>query len=90
MNKKYYKSKDGKHLFTFNFVNTGSHIDIYCHSHPSLNGRSSDPVKTHLFRSGKVCFVEGKEPTSQSRAEDLAGQWAEYFINYIKTGKTAS
>jgi hypothetical protein len=87
--KKYYRSRDGQHIFNFEFINSGSHIKIHCNDHPSLNGRDSDPVKTHLYHSGKICFVEGQEPNSQSRAENLAGQWAEYFLNYIKTGETA-
>jgi hypothetical protein len=52
-----------------------------------LNGRSSDPAKTHLFRSGKLCFISGKEPFSQSHAESLAAQWAEYFLEYSRTGQ---
>ena len=86
--KKFYRSKNGRHYFNFTFVQSGGHIDIYCHGHPSLNGQDSDPAKTHLYRSGKLCFVAGKEPRTQGRAEKLAAQWAEYFCKYRKTGKT--
>ncbi len=85
---KTYRSKDGQHYFKFEFKDCGTRIDIYCWQHPSLNGRDSAPEKTHLFRSGKICFVSGHEPKSQSRAEQLAGQWAEYYLEYRRTGKT--
>lgn len=88
--KKYYRSKKGRYYFNFEFINTDSHIDIFCRNHPPLNGRDSDVVKTHLFSSGKICFVSGKEPRTQARAEQLAAQFAEYYANYILTGETAS
>ena len=84
--KKYYRSKNGQHCFNFKFVNRGSYIDIYCTHHPGFNGQSSDPAKTHLFESEKLCFVAGQEPCSQARAEKLAAQWAEYFLEYRRTG----
>ena len=84
---KIYRSKNGSHYFTFNFVGRVSHIDVFCKKHPSFNGQSSNPRKTHLFHSGKVCFIAGREPKTQTRAEELAAQWAEYFLNYRQTGK---
>ena len=84
---KTYRSKNGKHLFKFNFTNNGNHIDIFCPSHPSLNGRDSDPRKTHIFSSKRLCFFKEREPKNQSRAENLACQWAEYFLEYRRTGK---
>jgi len=84
---KTYRSKNRLSYFIFEFVRNGSRIDIYCKRHPSLDGRSSNPEKTHLFHSGKLCFAEGKEPRTQSRAEKLAAQWAEYFLEYQRTGK---
>ena len=88
--KKTYRSKNGRYLFTFEFINKGSYIDISCSNPPSLNGRSSAVEKTHIWPSNKICFVNGKEPKNMSRAQDLASQWAEYYLNYIKTGETAS
>lgn len=84
--RKYYRSKDGREYFTFEFRDCGGHREIYCMKHPPLNGRDPDPRKTHLFSSGKLCFVSGREPRSQSRAETLAAQWAEYFLEYRRTG----
>ena len=84
---KIYRSKKGSHYFTFKFIDRGNLVDVFCVKHPSFNGKSSSPHKTHLFHSGKVCFVKGREPKKQSRAEKLAGQWAEYFLDYRKTGK---
>ena len=85
--KKFYRSKNSGYYFNFKFVTNGSYVDIYCTRHPSLNGQDSDPAKTHLFNSGKLCFVSGHEPRSQSRAESLAAQWAEYFLEYRRTGQ---
>ena len=85
--KKVYRSKNGSYYFAFKFVDKGSRLDVFCTKHPSFNGKSSNPHKTHLFHSGKVCFVEGREPKTQRRAEDLAAQWAEYFLDYRQTGK---
>ena len=83
---RYYRTEDGRHDFTFCFVQADDHLDIYCPKHPPLNGRDADPHKTHLFSSGKVCLVSGREPRDQSRAEELAKQWAEYFLEYRRTG----
>ncbi|MHA1950309.1 MAG: hypothetical protein ACW99G_10155 [Candidatus Thorarchaeota archaeon] len=85
--KKTYLSKDGLHYFVFDFINKGNYIDVYCKKHPSLSGYSSSPEKTHLFHSGKLCFVSGKQPKTQWRAEQLAAQWAEYFLEYRRTGQ---
>ena len=83
---KHYRSEDGRSMFTFRFDDVDGHIDIYCVMHPPLNGRDPDPHKTHLFSSGKVCLVTGHEPRSLGRAEQLAKQWAEYFLSYRASG----
>jgi len=88
--KEYYVSEDGGQFFNFEFFDAGSHIDIYCNDHPSLNGQDSDPHKTHLYRSGKLCFSGGKEPQDMLRARELAKQWAEYFLEYVRTGSAQS
>ncbi len=85
-NIKHYRSEDGRHLFTFRFVPQGDNLDIYCVMHPPLNGRDASAHKTHLFESGKLCFHAGREPRNQNRAEELAKQWAEYFLEYRRTG----
>lgn len=83
---RYYRAKDGVTDFFFEFVNQGSHFDIYCRLHPSLNGRDPSVHKTHLYSDERICFVSGKEPRSLERAEHLAAQWAEYFLEYRRTG----
>lgn len=84
--KGFYRSKDGQHYFTFYFIPEGDHLVIYCLDKPSLDGPDPSPMKTHIFDSGKICFVEGHEPRDQARAEQLAVQWAEYFLEYRRTG----
>lgn len=81
-----YVPESGPHRFLFRFVPCGSHVDIYCLSRPSFNGKDPSVVKTHLYDSGKICFVEGREPRSQEEAEARAKEWAEYFLDYRKTG----
>jgi len=85
-----YRSRNGQHLFEFVFKDLGSCFQINCTKHPPLNGRDSAVEKTHLYRSKNICFVSGKEPRSLSRAKELAAQWAEYFLNYIKNGEVQS
>jgi hypothetical protein len=83
---KHYRSRDGGSYFKFAFAPEDGHIAIHCLSHPPLGGRDPDVNKTHLFSSGKICFVSGREPRDQARAEELARQWAEYFLEYRRTG----
>lgn len=87
---KCYRSKDGRHYFNFTFVARNGHFDVHCTTHPPLNGQDDDVNKTHIYGSGKLCFVSGHEPRTQARAEELAGQWAEYFIEYRRTGVSQS
>lgn len=88
--KKFYRSQDGRHYFNFEFKDGGGHIDVQCNNHPSLNGRDSSASKTHLFSSGKVCFAGGREPRTQAEAEARAKQWAEYLLEYRRTGRAQS
>jgi hypothetical protein len=84
--KKYYRSEDGRYLFRFDFIPEGDCIEIHCLRHPGFAGRDPDVHKTHLYSSGKICFVSGREPRDQRRAEELAKQWAEYVLEYRRTG----
>ncbi|HYE20295.1 MAG TPA: hypothetical protein VEA69_17740 [Tepidisphaeraceae bacterium] len=83
---KYYRSADGGSIFKFAFAPQGDHIAIHCLAHPPLGGRDASVTKTHLYSSGQICFVAGREPRDQERAEELAKQWAEYFLEYRRTG----
>ena len=65
---KYYRSRNGTALFKFAFAPENGHIAVSCIEHPSLNGRDPDVSKTHLFSSGRICFVAGREPRTQARA----------------------
>ena len=55
-----------------------SEVGVYCSRHPELGTRDSDTRKTHIFGSGKLCFVSGRALQTMSRAQELARQWAEY------------
>ena len=90
MTTKTYRSKNGLYYFVFDFIVQGDHININCTEHPSFNGQDSSVSKTHIYSSGDICFVRGKEPRSQWEAEMRAKQWAEYFSEYRKTGKAQS
>ncbi|MDB5328458.1 MAG: hypothetical protein JWM57_4027 [Phycisphaerales bacterium] len=83
---KKYRSRDGAHLFTFRFVQDGAVINIFCLAHPPLDGHDPHPAKTHLFDSGQICLVAGREPRDIKRAEHLASEWAEYWLRYRRTG----
>ena len=88
--KKTYLTMNGLHFFWFEFIKKGDHFDIYCNKHPSLNGHSSSVSKTHLYSSGKICFVSGKEPRSELEAQKRAKEWAEYIAEYRKNGRAQS
>ena len=83
---KWYRSRDGARLFKFGFTPEGDHFAVYCLVHPDLGDRDADSRKTHLFSSGRLCFAEGREPRDHAHAERLAQQWAEYFLEYRRTG----
>lgn len=88
--KKTYISKNGFHYFWFDFIKKNNHINIICNKHPSFNGQSSSVSKTHIWPSGKICFLKGKEPRSKWEAKKRAKQWAEYILEYRRTGKAQS
>ena len=84
--RKRYRSRCGRQEFGFSFERSGGHVDIRCTLHPSLNGRDASVSRTHLYSSGLICFVGGKEPRTLSEAEQRAAEWAEYLLSYIRTG----
>jgi len=83
---RYYRSEDGNAVFKFAFTPDGDHIAIRCLDRPLLNGMDDSPIHTHLYPSGQICIAIGREPRDQHRAEELARQWAEYFLEYRRTG----
>jgi hypothetical protein len=84
--KKHYRSKDGRHLFAFDFAPSGEFVEVFCRKRPPLNGKDPSDRKTHIFSSGKICFVSERRPKTMNRAEELAAQWAEYYLEYCRTG----
>jgi hypothetical protein len=83
---RFYRALDRQSFFKFGFVSNGDYISIYCLEHPPLHGCDDDPNKTHLLNNRKLCFTTGREPRTQARAEELAMKWAEYLVEYRKTG----
>jgi hypothetical protein len=83
---KTYRSQDGRAYFVFRFEPVAGHVDVVCTRHPPLGGRDPGVGRTHLYSSGQVCFVSGREPRSQLEAERRAAEWAEYLLSYIRTG----
>lgn len=87
-----YRTEDGNHNFTFDFVNVGSHYEIDIVSQPSYNGRASDGHSTHRLPSdrggNKICFADNSIVKDLSSARKWAKAWAEQTNKYIKTGRT--
>jgi len=81
-----YRSHDGGHYFSFRVVQRVEHFDIFVLSHPGFNGQDTSPHKTHLFSDGRICIAAGAEPRDLPRALELAKNWAEYVIEYRRTG----
>lgn len=65
-------------------------MQVFCSKYPIPRGRSLSAHKTHIFDSGKLCFVQGRAPRTVDRAKELAAQWAEYILEYAKTGEAQS
>jgi len=76
---KRYLAKDGRSWFRFVFVQDGGRVDIYCRTRPPLT-RDPGVATTHVYQSGRICFVAGREPRTQSEAERLVKTWAEYYL----------
>lgn len=85
-----YRSADGRHDFNFEFVVGASEVTVYCTKYPVPKGRSQAAQRTHIFDSGKLCFVKERAPKTLKRAKELARQWAEYILEYAKTGVAQS
>lgn len=88
--KKFYRTMNGQHDFEFRFVPDGRHINIYCLARPGLNGRDDSVHKTHIWPDNRICFVAGREPRGQTEAEHRAREWAEYYLEYRRTGAAQS
>lgn len=82
-----YRTEDGQQRFGFVFRQKPEYIEIYCTQHPPLNGRPDCVTRHHLYKSGVVCFVEGKEPKTMGRALHFAKQFAEHYWAYVRTGE---
>lgn len=83
---KTYRSTCGAHYFWFRFQEQGQRYGISCTRHPPLAGRDASTSLTHLYPSGEICFVAGKEPRTLADAEARAAEWAEYLLEYIRSG----
>jgi len=80
--------------FEFNYVNdkqSKGKIKIYIYRQPSYQNRSTSLSLIHRW-SGQngsppyICFKESHKPDNLFKAKQLAHQWAEKTMCYIKTG----
>lgn len=78
---------NSSHFFRVEIRRNGSTFDIYFISKPRLRGRTNDVSKHHIYSSGKVCFVDGQEPTTLSEAKQYVSIVADHYSRYIDTGK---
>ena len=89
-----YKTKDGRAVFAFSYEYHEGYYDIAIHHLPSYQGRNESSHAAHWLLcdesplNKKICFHEGKEPTTLEKAKNISVQWAELTWNYIRTGVT--
>ena len=87
-----YKTKDGRAIYKFRYVNIGGKFEIDIISQPSYNGRDESSSVSHRLTSDrggkKICISTGHEPTTLKSAQDLSMEWAELTHVYAKSGKT--
>ena len=90
----YYKTRDGKAVFSFSYLHEFGYYTILIHSHPSYNGRDEASTIAHWLShpsspiDRKICFTAGKEPKSLEQAKNISMQYAELTWCYIRTGET--
>lgn len=87
-----YRTKNGKGLYSFRYVDIGGKFEIDILSQPSYAGKSSGGHITHRLSSSrggqKICINTGKEPKDIETAKKISMEWAELTQTYIETGKT--
>lgn len=91
-----YKTKDGRAVFVFSYeYQPEGYYVIAIHHLPSYQGRDERASVAHWLDEcdespldKKICFHEGKEPTTLEKAKNISVQWAELTWNYIRTGVT--
>ncbi|QGY44852.1 hypothetical protein GM418_14600 [Maribellus comscasis] len=87
-----YRTKDGKGVFKFQYMDRGSYFDIDIIEEPAQSRNKPDHICHRLpARTAgrkKICFDVGKSPTTISQAKGYSTQWAELIQTYITTGKT--
>lgn len=88
-----YKTKDGRAVFAFSYeYQPEGYYDIVIHHLPSYQGRNDSSSVAHWLHcyesplGKKICFVEGKEPTTLEKAKKISTQYAELTWTYIRTG----
>lgn len=89
-----YKTKDGNAVFTFSYEQEMGYYDIVIHDHPGYGMRDDSSSVAHWLPcdsspiNKKVCFMDGKEPTTLQKAQKISMQYAELTWNYILSGVT--
>lgn len=85
-----YRTKDGKALYKFRFVNIDGKFEIDILNQPSYGSRDASNVVSHRLPSArggnKICISDGKEPKTIESARKICMEWSELTHTYIRTG----
>lgn len=74
-------------MYTLEFRRqSDGHWDIHAIESPH-NPQDTSVSICHLYSSGEVCVMAGKEPRTLDRALAIAFFWMDGYSAYIRTGK---
>jgi hypothetical protein len=86
-----YRTKDGRALYKFNYVDIGGKSEIDILDQPSYGRRDTSAHLIHRLPSArggqKICISSGHEPKTLDGAKTISMQWAELTHTYILTGR---
>lgn len=85
-----YRTRDGKELYKFRFVDIGGKFEIDILSQPSYGSRDASSSVSHRLPSArggnKICITAGMEPKTIESARKICMEFSELTHHYIKTG----
>ncbi len=87
-----YRTKCGRGVYKFRYVDLGNYFEIDILSQPSYNGRSFGGHITHRLSSSrggyKICIASPHVPKTIDVAKKMSTEWSDLTQTYINTGKT--